>query len=452
MAEVIVRGGIIVTMAPDWHIHIGDVASRDGEIVQVGGDYTPEDRDYEVIDASGCIVMPGLVQSHIHMCQTLARGEADDLELLDWLRKVVWPYEAALDADDVAAAARLACVELLLGGTTCVLDMATVHHTDAVFEAARDAGLRATIGKAMMDAPDAPDGPGMPVGLRERTRDSLDESARLCETWHGAAGGRLQYAYAPRFALSCTDELLREVARQARARGVRIHTHASENRGEIAEVKRKTGLDNIEYLHSVGLTGPDVCLAHCIWLNERERALLAETGTHVIHCPSSNSKLASGIAAVPELMEAGISVSLGSDGAPCGNNLDGFLEMRLAALLHKPRCGAEALRAPLVARMATLAGAHALGLADRIGSLEPGKRADIIAVDVNRAHVVPIRNPFSAVVYGVRSSDVRHVVVDGQLVVRDRALLTLDAEQVIAEARARATVIFDRVNGNISRR
>jgi len=186
MSEVILRGGTILTVDGGSHVLAGDVACRDGVLVQVGGAYLPETSDYEIIDATGCAVMPGLVQSHVHMCQTLARGRADGLELLDWLGRVVWPYEAALEQADVAASARLACLELLLGGTTAILDMGTVNHTDALFEAARDAGLRATIGKAMMD--DA----GCPAGLREGTRESLAESARICRDWHGRSGGRLR--------------------------------------------------------------------------------------------------------------------------------------------------------------------------------------------------------------------------------------------------------------------
>ena len=205
--EVVFRGGTILTIDPEHRVLAGDVACVGGAIVQVGGDYTPRTRDYTIVDCAGCIVMPGLVQAHVHTCQTLARGRADDLELLDWLRTVVWPYEAALDEPALTASAELACAELLLGGTTAILDMGTVHHTDAVFAAAERSGIRATIGKAMMDAPD----PQIPPGLRESTRTSLDESARLIERWHGAADGRLRYAYAPRFVLSCTDELLREV-------------------------------------------------------------------------------------------------------------------------------------------------------------------------------------------------------------------------------------------------
>jgi 5-methylthioadenosine/S-adenosylhomocysteine deaminase len=441
MSEVIFRGGTILTVGRDQRVLDGDVAVQSGTIVHVGGAYTPSGRDYEIVDCSGTVVMPGLVQAHVHMCQTLARGRADDLELLDWLRTVVWPYEAALDEAAMTACAELACAELLLGGTTAILDMGTVHHTDQLFAAADKSGLRATIGKAMMDAPD----PLIPAGLRETTQASLDESARLITRWHGAAGGRLRYAYAPRFVLSCTDELLRAVGAEARARGVGIHTHASENRDEIALVRQRYGTDNITALHGLGLTGPHCTIAHCIHLSDEERALLASTGTHVCHCPSSNLKLASGICDLPGLLAAGVSVALGADGAPCNNNLDGFHELRLAALLHKPRHGGRAIPAPEAVRLATAAGARAIGQADTVGSLEIGKRGDLIAVDVTGPHVAPTANPWSAIAYGVRATDVRHVAVDGKVVVRDRRLLTLDVPATVARARQAADRIFARL-------
>jgi 5-methylthioadenosine/S-adenosylhomocysteine deaminase len=436
--ELVFRGGTILTIDPQHRVAFGDVACLGGKIVQVGGDYTPRMRDYTIVDCAGCIVMPGLVQAHVHICQTLARGRADDMELLDWLRTVVWPYEAALDEKAITAAAELACAELLLGGTTAILDMATVHHTDLVFAAAERSGIRATIGKAMMDTPD----PQIPEGLRESTRASLDESAQLARRWHGAAGDRLRYAYAPRFVLSCTDELLREVGVEARARGLPIHTHASESHGEIDLVRQRFGKDNIVVLEELGLLGDHCCIAHCIHLSAEERRLLAARGAHVCHCPSSNLKLASGICAVPELIAAGISVALGADGAPCNNNLDGFVELRLAALLHKPRTGPRTLPAPEVVRMATLGGAAALGLADQIGSLEVGKRGDVIAVDTTALHTIPTASPWSAITYAARSCDVRHVAVDGAIVVRDSALHTLEVPRVRDRARAAAAKLF----------
>jgi cytosine/adenosine deaminase-related metal-dependent hydrolase len=438
VSECIFRGGTILTIDPEHHVLAGDVATVDGAIVHVGGPYTPQTEDFAILDCAGCIIMPGIVQAHVHTCQTLARGRADDLELLEWLREVIWPYEAALDEVAMTASAELACAELLLGGTTAILDMGTVHHTDAVFAAAERSGIRATIGKAMMDAPD----PHIPARLREGTLQSLDESARLAKTWHGAANDRLRYAYAPRFVLSCTDELLREVGVQAKERGLRVHTHASENRTEVALVRERFGKPNIAVLDELGLLGPHACIAHAIHLSEEERALLAARGAHVCTCPSSNLKLASGICPLPELIAAGVSVALGADGAPCNNNLDGFEELRLVALLHKPRVGPRAVPAPEAVRIATLGGAAALGLADRIGSLEVGKRGDVIAVDVSALHTVPAEAPWSQIAYAAHACDVRHVAVDGEVRVRDGALLTLDVERVKKAAREAAHRLF----------
>ena len=438
MAELIYKNGTILTIDAEHRVLAGDVAAIDGAITHIGGTYTPQTSDYQVVDCSGCVIMPGLVQAHVHTCQTLARGHADDMELMDWLRKVIWPYEASLDAEGAGASAALACAELLLGGTTAILDMGTVHHTDAIFDAAERSGIRATIGKAMMDLPD----PQIPKGLAESTSASLDESARLIDRWHGTAGDRLRYAYAPRFVLSCTDELLREVGVQAKARGVRIHTHASENTGEVALVRQRFGKENITVLDELGLLGPHACIAHGVHLSADERRLLAQRGAHVCHCPSSNLKLASGIADLPALIAAGVSVALGADGAPCNNNLDGFLELRLAALLHKPKHGPLALPAPEAVRLATFAGARALGLADRVGSLELGKRADMIAVDLQALHAVPSGSAWSAIAYAAKACDVRHVSVDGRLVVRDRRLLTLDVDQVRANAITVARRLF----------
>jgi len=438
VSETIFRGGTILTIDPQHRVLAGDVATRNGAIVQVGGSYTPETADYTILDCAGCVVMPGLVQAHVHTCQTLARGRADDLELLDWLRKIIWPYEAALDDKAARAAGDLACAELLLGGTTAILDMGTVHHTDQIFAAAEQSGLRAVIGKAMMDADD----PLIPPGLRESTRASLDDSAALIERWHGKANDRLRYAYAPRFVLSCTDELLREVGVQAKSRGVRIHTHASENRGEVALVRERFAKDNIVVLDELGMLGPHTCIAHGIHLTAEEKQLLAARGAHICTCPSSNLKLASGIAQVPELIAAGVSVALGADGAPCNNNLDGFEELRLLALLHKPRCGPRALPAPECVKIATTGGAAAIGQADRIGSLEVGKRGDVIAVDVTPLHTVPASSPWSQIAYAAKSCDVRHVAVDGSVVVRDRALLTLDIHDVRARANEAAARLF----------
>lgn len=424
---VLIKGGTVVTMDADERVLEGDVLVSDGRIEGVGEGLGPAD---VTIDARGCAVLPGFVQTHIHLCQTLFRGAADDLELIDWLKLRVWPLEAAHDARSIRASARLGIAEMIRGGTTCALTMETVRHTEEVFRVVEETGFRATVGKCMMDK-----GEGVPEGLHEETEDSIEQSLALLEKWHGRGEGRIRYCFAPRFAVSCSKGLLERVAHLARARDVMIHTHASENRSEIEMVMRETGMRNIEYLDSVSISGPHVLLAHCVHLSEGEMLLLADTGTHVAHCPSSNLKLGSGIAPVAEMLERGVSVSLGADGAPCNNRLDMFTEMRTAALLQKVSRGAEVLPARRALRMATLDGARALGLESQIGSLEKGKRADITVLDLERLHLTPRPDVISTIVYASESQDVRTILIDGKLVLRDGELLTLSEREVIDDAR-----------------
>jgi len=341
--------------------------------------------------------------------------------------------EAAHTPESLYASARLGVAELIKGGTTCALTMETVNHTESVFRAVEESGFRATVGKCMMDQ-----GDDAPEALIEKSEESIAESLDLLERWNGQADNRIRYCFAPRFALSCTRELLERVARLARELGVMVHTHASENRDEIAMVERATGKRNIEYLRDVGLTAPHVVLAHCVHLDDAEIEILRSTGAHVAHCPSSNLKLASGIARVSEMLDRGVSVSLGADGAPCNNRLDMFTEMRTAALLQKVLRGSRALPALTALRMATTGAARALGLADQIGSVEAGKRADLQLVNLSRLHTTPRPDPISTIVYAAEASDVETVIIDGRLVMRDGELLTLNEQDVIAEARGQS--------------
>ncbi len=431
---ILLEGGTIITMDETRRVGPGSVLIDGTTIAGVYLDdktLPPGIEKNERIDVSGCLILPGLIQAHTHVCQTLCRGYADDLPLLEWLRERVWPYEAALDEAAMAACARLAAAELLLGGTTAILDMGTVHHTDVLLDTLGQTGLRVTGGKAMMD-----DGTGVPGGLRETTRASLDESDALAKRWQGAFDGRLRYAYAPRFVLSCTEALLREVGERV-AGGARVHSHASEQLPEVELVRQLRGADNIQYFDSLGLGGPRCTLAHCVHPTVDERRLLAQRGTHVTHCPSSNLKLGSGIAPIPEMLAQGISIALGADGAPCNNNLDAFVELRLAALLHKPRVGPAGITAETVLGLATRGGAAALGLSSSIGSLEPGKQADLIVVDPRTPHSVPGLHALSTLVYATQSRDVRHVFVDGRQLVKDHALTSLtglDLQHVLSQA------------------
>lgn len=437
MNSILIKDGTLLTMDDTDSVVRGDLLIRDGRIASIGE--TGANADV-TIDASGCAVLPGFVQTHIHLCQTLFRGAADDLPLLDWLKKRVWPMEAAHSAESVRASARLGIAELIKGGTTCALTMETVNHTAEVFKVVHESGFRAIVGKCMMDK-----GDDVPAALHEETGNSIQESISLLEEWHGKDDGRVGYCFAPRFALSCTPDLLAQVAKLAREHGVMVHTHASENKNECALVESETGQRNVAYLHSLGLSGPHVVLAHCVHLDETEFGILSNTHTNVAHCPSSNLKLGSGIAEITQMLERGISVSLGADGAACNNRLDMFTEMRSMALLQKALHGPVAVPAKQALRMATRGGAKALGLEKQIGSLEIGKRADVIVVNLASLHSTPhAKDLVSALVYSAQTTDVQSVVINGELVMRDRELLTLDENAVIAGAMRESAELIQR--------
>jgi len=429
-------GGTVVTMNPAREVVRADVLVEDGAVVALVPSGTPVPEGVRVVDAQGRTVIPGLVQAHIHLCQTLFRGLAEERPLLAWLRERIWPLEAAHDAESLRASARLGLAELLLSGTTAVLDMGTVHHTDALFRAAEESGIRYTGGQALMDR-----GEGVPAGLMQTTAEALAESDALHARWDGAAAGRLGYAYTPRFILSCSADLLRAVVERARA-GARVHTHAAEQREEIAAVRAELGCGDVEYFGRIGLTGPGLVLAHCVWTEEADLQELARSGTHVAHCPASNMKLASGLAPVRELRRRGINVALGSDGGACSNRLDMWSQLWLAALMASARDGAGALPARDALELATLGGARALGLEGRIGSIEVGKRADVAVVDLGRHE--PDGDVYTGLVYSARAEDVRTTIVDGRVVVEEGRLLTMNAASIRAEARAARDAVLGR--------
>ena len=434
--SILIRNATILTMNDAWEEVHGDLWTDGSRIAGLGK--APADlRVDRTIDVNGAIVLPGFIQTHVHLCQTLFRGSADDLPLLAWLRTRVWPLEAAHDDRTLAAAARLAAAELQASGTTTVLTMETVHGTDAVCDALVPTGLRAVVGKCLMD-----ERGDAPARLHQPMREALDESLALHKRWHGASNGRLLTALAPRFALSCSPALLEATAALSAEHQLLIHTHASEQREEIAAVRKLTGMDNVAYLASLGLASERLCAAHCVWVTDAEQSLMAERSVRVLHCPGSNLKLGSGVAPVPELRARGVSVSLGADGAACNNTLDMFHEMRLAATLQAMRLGPGALTARDAVWMATREGARALGLSDRIGSLEPGKLADLIVVRTNAPHTRPSADPYSTLVYSSRPTDVGATVINGEVVYADGALIWADEAQITREADAARAKLY----------
>jgi cytosine/adenosine deaminase-related metal-dependent hydrolase len=391
------------------------------------------------IDASGLIVVPGLIQAHVHLCQTLFRGLAEDRPLLAWLRDRVWPLEAAHDPDTLRASVRLGIAELLLGGTTAILDMGTVKHTDTLFEAAAESAIRYTGGKALMDT-----GDGVPAGLLESTAVALRDNDRLADTWHGRERGRLRYAYSPRFVLTASFDLLRSIGARARLNNVLVHTHASEQREETDIVRQRFGVSNIQLLVNLGLAETNACFAHCVWPEPEEIDVLSSSGATVVHCPSCNMKLGSGAAPVAEYLNRGVNVALGADGAASNNRLDGWEELRLAGLLSRLRDGPVGPSAADLFELATIAGARALDLDADIGSIEIGKYADLAVLDLRRAHAVGPDDIYTQLVYSARATDVRLVTVGGQVVVEDGRLVAFSESEAVDQAEKQRALLVKR--------
>ena len=433
MRSWLIRNAVVLTQNARRQVLHGDVRVRAGRIFEIGMDLKAQGE--RELDAAGRWLIPGLVQCHVHLTQTLFRGLADDRELLPWLRDRIWPLEAAHSEATNAASAALGIAELLLSGTTTILDMGTTHHHDVVFATAERMGIGYVGGKAMMDQ-----GDGVPLGLIESTRQSLDESDALRERWHLRDEGRLRYAYAPRFILSCSDELLHGVAERSAKHECLIHTHANENRGELEAVQALAGEPNLAALRTRGCLNERSVIAHSVWVEGSEEEALVSSGAAVCHCPGSNLKLASGVMPLMRLLGRGVRVGLGADGAPCNKTLDQFVEMRLAALVHRLASGPAALSAQTVFDLATIGGAAALRLEQEIGSIEVGKRADLVLLEPGLA-ATPCEDQIAALVFAAHGGWVRDVWVAGQHVVAEAELQTADVAEIRrAASSARAVV------------
>ncbi|MFF1378258.1 amidohydrolase [Streptomyces sp. NPDC058308] len=427
--DLLVHGGDVLTVdAAGTVVADGAVAVRGGRVVEVGSAERLR-TSYEAaqeIDARGCLVLPGLINTHTHLAMTLLRGIADDVTLQGFLARVI-PREAELlSPETVTAGIRGAIAESVRGGVTTALDMYWFH--EAAEDVAREAGWRLLSGPTFMDVPVPPD--GRPYAER------LGWATRYLTSRKGAPGTRpVVFAHS---AYTLDPGQLTAIAALAREHGALLHLHAAENAGEVGVVTEQHGMRPVELLDSLGVLGPDTLLAHAVDLTDAEIATLARTGTGVAHCPVSNLKLGCGIARVPELLAAGVTVGLGTDGAVSSNTLDLLGAVRVAALVHKAGGDPTAVGAEQAVRMATVEAARSLGLGDQLGSLEAGKRADLIVLDLARPHLAPRHDPWSTLAYAASAADVRDTVVDGRVLMRDRALLTLDEPAVLRELTAAA--------------
>jgi cytosine/adenosine deaminase-related metal-dependent hydrolase len=449
----------VITMNPQRDIiNNGAIATQGNRIVAI--DKTPVLRERypleEVVDVSGKVIIPGLIDTHVHLAQALIRGCADDMALVQWLCDRVWVLQGNYTHDDGYVSARLCIAEMLKSGTTTFLEsmLAYRYGFDGIAQAVTESGIRACLAGIVMDIGTyATQESSMHPGLIESRETSLRGVLDMHSKWQGAANDRIHVWFGPRTPGGVTSELYREMSDLARQRDMGITMHLAEVEADKIFLNEKYGLSPVLYAESVGLLGPKTVLVHMVWLTEEDVKHLAATGTHVSHNPSSNSKLASGICKVPLMLEHGVNIALGCDGGPSNNDYDMIREMKLAAIIHKAvTLDPLIVPAETVLEMATINGARALGLEQEIGSLEIGKKADLVVVDLDRLHTTPSPNPVSTLVYAATGGEVDTVVVDGKVVVKEGQLLSMDENEIKRQAREHATQVYRRAGIEIHSR
>ena len=429
--DLIIRNGLVLGADGTFtRKDIGIVGNRIDTIADENDSRISASAKREV-DAKGGFVIPGLVNTHTHLGMTLLRGYADDLPLFEWLSEHIWPIEAKITPEHMYAGCMLGCLEMIKSGTTAFADM--YIHVDKVAQAVIDSGMRANLAYGMID-----------LGDKARADSELAESKRFVDKWQGAANGRIKAMYGPHAPNTCSREFLIRVKEQAQKDNAMIHIHILETEAELNEMKEKFGMCSVNMLEEAGFLGPDVIAAHCIWLSDGDIKILQKHGVNISHNPTSNLKLASGIAPVAKMLDFGCNVALGTDGCASNNNLDMFGEMKLAAILHKMDTNnPSVLPAPTVLNMATRNGAKALGI--DAGILAPGKLADIIIVDANKPQMVPHHNIISNLVYSANGSEVMTTIVDGQVLMEDYKVLSLDESVVLQQAQLAAKEMVEAV-------
>lgn len=431
--DVLIVNGTIVSMDSNRTIlEPGTVAIKDGKIVaaETIGSPRSELKAKETIDATGKLVMPGLINTHTHAAMTIFRGYADDLPLMEWLQNYIWPAEAKyINADTVRLGTQLAAVEMIRSGTTTFNDM--YFFEDEVAKAAKEIGIRAVVGEGLLD---------FPTPNKKTASEGLDYTEMLIKKWRNDP--LITVAVAPHSPYTCSAELLKSAKNLSDKYGVPLHIHVSETEQELNDSRNKHGLTPFEYLDSLGFLGDNVIAAHSVHLTANDIQLIAARKVGVSHNPESNMKLASGVAPIPELLNAGAKIGLGTDGAASNNDLNMFEEMDTTAKLHKVfRKNSSVVDAKSVVEMATIGGARVLGLEKEIGSIEEGKRADVIIIDLDKPHLTPMYNPYSQIVYAVDGADVETVIIEGRIVMRDHKILTVDEEKIIQDMQALAAKI-----------
>jgi 5-methylthioadenosine/S-adenosylhomocysteine deaminase len=446
MTTILIENGAVVTVDDAQHVyHPGYVLVREDRIAAVGAGTAPAElraEADEVIDATLMAVMPGMVNAHTHLFQTFIRGLADDKPLLDWLKTAIWPVARCLTEEDAYLAALLGLVENIRGGATSVIDHQYIHtepgNDDGVFRAAELSGVRFLNARGWADMNYHP-------AFMESPDRIVSEMARLREQWHERAGGRLRLEFGPLIPWGCSDASMLRTRSLAAEWGMGTHVHIAETRAEIDMELASRGMRHVEWLQSLGALGPDVQLVHSVWLSDAEIDMVEASGAVIVHCPVSNMYLASGVARVPEMHRRGIPIALATDGPGSNNNQDMLEVLKTTCLLHKVSTLDAMILLPEDAIwMACRGGARAFGQPELIGSLEPGKKADVVLVDLNTPLAMPAHKPVSALVYNLAARDVDTVIADGKLLMRGKKVLVVDEDALLREATAACARLFER--------
>jgi len=446
MGIVLIENGTIVTVDDNDRIfNPGYLLIEADHIAAVGQGQAPAELRHRAdvfIDASLMAVMPGMVNAHTHLFQTFIRGLADDKPLLDWLAGAIWPVAKALTEQEAYLAAMLGLVENIRSGCTSVNDHHYIHtdpgNDDAVFRAAEESGIRFMMARGWADM-------NYHEAFMEAEDHIIKEMARLRQTWHGRHDNRLRLQFGPLIPWGCSDETMRRTFQLAKEWGLGTHIHVAESRAEVEIDLQKRGLRHIEWMDSLGVLDSSVQLVHSVWLNDEELAMIAKHQAIVVHCPVANMYLASGVARVPEMLQSGITVALGTDGPGSNNSQDMMETLKVTALLHKVNTlDAMILLPEAVLRMVCRGGAESFGLPDQIGSLEIGKKADVVLVDLNTPFAMPVHRVPSALVYNINAREVDTVIVNGEILMQDKKILFVDEEALLDKARQACEELFKR--------
>jgi Cytosine deaminase and related metal-dependent hydrolases len=432
LENILLEHGTIITMDEKRRIIMenGSVLIEGNRVAAVGKEL--KEKAEKRIDCKNKLILPGLIDCHVHLAQALLRGSADDLALVPWLRGRVWPLQSTYNSEIGRLSAQLCMIEMIKSGTTTFVEcmLHTKYGFDEIAKEVESTGLRAVLSKTLMDMPYYAD-QSMYEGMIETKEGSMKETISMIQKYHGKANNRIHVWFGPRTPGACSPEFYREMSARAKEYDVGITLHLAETKGDIVFLKKEYGMTPIEFMEHCGLVGKHVIYVHGVWLPKSDFPKIKGT---VCHCPASNLKLASGFAPVEELINANVNVALGCDGAPCNNTYDMIKEMRLAALIQKPRLmDPRVLPAEKVLEMATINGAKPTHWNKELGSIEKGKLADLIIIDLHKPHLIPMRNPVSTLVYSANGSDVDTVIVDGKLLMENRELKTINEAKVIDE-------------------